>query len=415
LEHELEFTGWRKRIISFDNLIPLILIGVLIGLISYTAGEYFHIHFHHFFHHHTVHFVSNHLLMWVFFAFLGNEITVKEISNSGKFVGLSTLGGMVVPPLFAYILTGNVYIAIGAAATDVAFSVGASKLFTRGQSHVLTLLVTALLILAVGDDLGGIGIMAGMYAEDVNQMWLLIEVGVLAFTYFCGERGVIDFKVQEAGQPDTVKHYQWVVEIQSVFFWWFLAAINTLVLYLAGVEWILGGCLAFVMAPPKVQHKIEYVLKPLIPLVLLVFGTVNGAIDLLNIESWGAITAGCFFGGMFGKQIGIVGGGLIGRSWCRRSDKKEKYANIPTGQIYGLGVLGSCNGTVAIFFVAMALSKGYISEADAAQATLGYFLTVPAVYLQSLAIKVLGIVKDVPEFQSDNVQSDDKHLVTDVV
>lgn len=391
---------WKNSIIEWDNKFPLILVGVLIGLISYTGGEVLGAHAHHALHSGWTHFVSNHLFMWIFFAFLGNEITLKAIAQAGKFVGLATLGGMAAPPLLTYALTGNVYIAIGAAATDVAFSVGASKILTKGDSTVLTLMVTALLILAVGDDLGGIGIMAGMYASNISQGWLMTEVVVLGFTYFCGERGVVDFKVQEAGKPDSLKHYQWVVEIRSVAFWWGLAALNTFVLYLAGVEWILGGCLAFLMAPPSVQHSVERTLKPIVPLVLLVFGTVNGAIDLLAPASWGALTAGCFFGGMLGKQLGIFGGGMLGRLWCRK-DEGVKYARIPTNQVYAMAMLGSCNGTVAIFFVAMALSKGKITDIEAAQATLGFFLTVPAVYLQAMIVRSLGIVRDIPEFQPD--------------
>ena len=393
-------SGWKNTITEWDNRFPLILVGVLIGLIWYTTGEHAGAHAHHVLHSHGAHFVSNHLLMWIFFAFLGNEITLRSITQAGKFVGLATLGGMLVPPILTYLFTGNIFIAIGAAATDVAFSVGASKMLTKGDAKVLSLMVTALLILAVGDDLGGIVIMAGMYTSDVSQGWLMTEVFVLAFTYFCGERGVVDFTVQESGKPDTKRHYQWVVEIRSVCFWWLLAAANTYVLYMAGVEWILGGCLAFLMAPPSVQHRIEHVLKPVIPLVLFVFGMVNGAIDVLAPASWGLMTAGCLFGGMLGKQLGIFGGGTLGRHWCR-NDQGVKYAAIPTRQIYSMAMLGSCNGTVAIFFVAMALAKGKITEVEAAQATLGYFLTVPAVYLQAMVVKALGLVQDVPEFQPD--------------
>lgn len=400
LELPMKAPGWKNLITEWDNRFPLILVGVLIGLISYTGGEFLGAHAHHALHSTTAHFVSNHLLMWIFFAYLGNEITLKAIAQAGKFVGLATLGGMIVPPITAYLMTGNAYIAIGAAATDVAFSVGASKILTKGDAKVLTLMVTALLILAVGDDLGGIVIMASMYTSNISQGWLMAAVFVLAFTYFCGERGVVDFKIQEAGKPDSLKHYQWVVEIRSVMFWWLLAAANTFVLYMAGVEWILGGCLAFLMAPPSVQHKIEHVLKPVVPLVLLVFGAVNGAIDVLAPASWGLITAGCLFGGMLGKQIGIFCGGMLGRFWCRKDDG-VKYAKIPTQQIYAMSMFGSCNGTVAIFFVAMALSKGKISEAESAQATLGYFLTVPAVYLQAFVVKYLGLVQDAPEFQPD--------------
>ena len=87
------------------------------------------------------------------------------------------------------------------------------------------------------------------------------------------------------------------------------------------------------------------------------------------------------------------------------------FNNRPVGQVYGLALFGSCNGTVAIFFVAMALTKGFITTEVAAQATLGYFLTVPAVYLQTLvAGKLFGIIRDDPDFQPDpNGNSEASH------
>ncbi len=408
-----EHGGLGGLIVRLDNRMPFILIGVLIGCLGFTQGEHFHIEWVHLAHHPTVHVVVNDYLMWLFFLYLGVELTVGAVVNAGKFAGLATLGGMVVPPALTYLLTNNMYLAIGAAATDVAFSLGASKLYTRGERTILSLLVTALLILAVGDDLGGIIIMGAMYAENVKGEWLAVEAILLVFTYFCGERGVVDFKVQEKEKPETLRHLQWVVEIKAPSFWLILALLNTFVLALAGVHWVLGGCLALIMAPPSVNTAFARVLKPLIPLVLLVFGAVNGAIDLLAPGSWGPLTWGCFVGGMLGKQIGVFSGGMLGRWWSRQSDNPDAYARMPLGQVYGLAVFASVNGTVAIFFVATALSKGYVTPEQAAQATLGYFMTVPAVYLLALLLKPLGIIKDDLAFQPEleDVQESLQHDV----
>ncbi len=403
--HAKEYFGWKKRVVDADNFIPLILAGVAFGMIAYTVGELLHWEWVHLFHSKVAHVVANEFIMWIFFAYLGLELFIREIIQAGKFAGCATFGGMVIPPLITaglmYLLLGEInwYIAVGAAATDVAFSLGAAKLITKGKPSILALLVTSLLILAVGDDLGGIGIAAGLYAENISEFWLAVEVFVFAFTFFCGERGVIDFKLQQKDKPETLKHWQWVVEIQSVAFWVFLGFLNTFVLWRAGVHWILGGCFAFIMAPAMVKEQLLYFIKPFVPLVLIVFGAVNGAINILDPKSWGLMTLATFIGGMYGKQGGIFAFGMLGRSWSKKSG--SIYGKIPIGQVYGLSLFGSANGTVAIFFVASALANGFCSNEYASQAILGYFLTVPAVYVQTLIAKWLGIIKDDPAFQEE--------------
>lgn len=398
--HAQSYSGWRKTIVEQDDRFPLIVWGVAFGMVTFTLGEMFHWHWVHAYHSHVAHLLANEHCMWVFFAYLGLELTIRMIIEAGKFAGCATIGGMFVPPLVTAglmcLLLGEVnwHIAVGAAATDVAFSMGAAKLITKGKA-ILVLLVGALLILAVGDDLGGIGAAAGLYAAGISQFWLGVEVLVFAFTYFCGERGVVDFKVQEYGRPETLKHWQWVVEIRSVAFWIFLALLNTFVLWMAGVHWILGGCFAFIMAPAVVKEKLVHSLKPFVPIVLVVFGVVNGAINVADRSSWGWMTLATFLGGMYGKQIGIMVGALIGRRWSRGTT----YGNTPLGQVYGLSLFASANGTVAIFFVAMAAQHGHASGAMASQAILGYFLTVPAVYLQTYVAKWFGIIQEDPNFQ----------------
>jgi len=404
--YEHAYAGWKKKVVDLDNRVPFILIGVLLGLLSYTVGEQMHWHWPHVLHSESVHKFSNEWLMMIFFGYLGLEISLSQVQKAGKFVACATIGGMVFPPLLCWVLTRNVYVALGAAATDVAFSLGAAKLITRGDARVLKLLVVALLLLAIGDDLGGIALMAAVYAASVSVAWLFVELGVFIFTYFCGEKGVIDVKFQEKGKPDTLKHIEIDVEAKSPSLWVALAFANTVVLAMAGIEWVLGPCLAFIMAPPSVNHRLGHLLKPFIPLVLLVFGTVNGAIDILNSDMWGLLTAGCFFGGMLGKQIGVFSGGLIGRKICEKSDPDDQYAKMPLSQLYGLALFASVNGTVAIYFVTTAFKNGKIDDLQAAQATLGYFLTVPAVYVQTLIVKALGIIQDTPAFQPEEEEQE---------
>lgn len=381
---------------KLDNKVPLILVGVLLGAILYSAGEYFHWHWHHIFHDPTVHLISNDFLMWIFFAFLGIEIRVRKVIQAGKYVGMATLGGIFIPPLLAYALTGNVYIAMGAMATDVAFSLAAGKMAQGGNTRILAATVIALMILAVGDDMGGIAVLAGVYAENVNPTWLFIAIGTIFFTYFVGERGRLNFttgKEEENGEEVIEKRFL-VIRIQSIIFWIFLALLNTFVLYSAGVHWVLGGTLAFLLAPSKIKDRLAVIIEPMVPIVLFVFGMVNGAINLLNGANWTLLTLGVLVGGMFGKQIGIFTFGMMGRSWTRRTSPDNPYAKMSAKSVYSLALLASSNGTVAIYFVTMAFNAGFISQVESSQAILGYFLTVPAVLLMTALFKPFGMFKE---------------------
>lgn len=397
---ETEHIGVPGWIVRADNNFPFILIGVILGSLIFTLGEQYHLwHWHHLLHKDWVHFCSNHLGMWFFFAFLGLEITISSLKRAGKFVSLATIGGMLVPPLFCYLLTGNWYVAIGACATDVAFSLGAAKLVSKGEPKVFALLVSALLILAVGDDLAGVVVLAGLYASGIVMGWLLAGLVNLSFAYFAGERGVITL-YYELGDDGLRRKIDFLIQIKSVSFWLIFSLINSAILFFAGVEWLLGACLVFIFAPAEVKHKLAFYLQPLIPIILLFFGLVNGAINVLDPQVWGLITLGAFVGGMGGKQLGIFFGGILGRSWARSGNSDDVYAHTPLSQIYALALFASCNGTVAIFFVAMGAAKGFIDPGTAAQATLGFFLTVPAVYLITLVLKTIGILKDDPNFQA---------------
>ncbi len=385
---------------SADKRFPLIAVGALLGLAFFTGGQYMGWHFHHFVHHKITHVVTNEVGMLFFFAYLGLEIKIRTLKQAGRFAGLAALGGILVPPLVCYALVQNWFLAIGAMATDVAFSIGALNL-RRNAKVKLLLMGSALLILAVGDDLGGVGVAAGVFADNVDTSWLVGAGVLLVICYFLGERGKLKVVMQEVERPETRGTYEAIIVITRPSFWLMAAIINTWILHKAGVEWMLGPCLVFILAPQSIKERFIKKLEPIIPLILLAFGFTNAGIDLLNAQSWGWITAGCFLGGMFGKQIGIFAGGVIGRAWTRRATKKSRdiYSKTPLGQIYGLALFGSVNGTVAIFFVSLAFAQGHVTKLVATQAILGFFLTVPAVYIQTLLFG--RFIKEDPAFQEE--------------
>lgn len=405
-----ESHGFLSKVGKLDNKIPLIVIGLIIGAVVFTLGEKLGLHAQHLLHDKKVHFLGNDVVLWFFFSYLGLEISISSVLRAGKFAGLATLGGMAIPPLCVYFLTGSLPLAFGACATDVAFSLGASKMLTNGDPKVLTLLIGALMILAVGDDLGGVAVLAGVYASKMTHAWVIAALLILAFSYLSGERGVLTFyyELNDNGKREKI---DLIIQIRSVLFWILLGALNTYILWLAGIEWVLGGCLVFIFAPTEVKHAIAGVLKPFIPLLLFAFGMVNGAINILDPKIWGMLTLGVMFGGAGGKFLGVSFGAWLGRLWERKTTKGI-YANAPLSQIFSFGLFAATNGTVAIVFVAMAESKGKITADLATQGKLGYLLTVPLVYLVTALVEKMRLVKDVSEFMPATAPEPDP-LMTD--
>ncbi len=126
-------------------------------------------------------------LMTVFFFIVGLEIKYEvscgELSDRRKLAlpVLSALGGMVVPI--------GVYLAFNAGAggqsagwpvpvaTDIAFAVGALAILGRGLPSSLRIF---LLTLAIVDDLGAVILIGLLFSSEVQPLYLLLAVAVLA-------------------------------------------------------------------------------------------------------------------------------------------------------------------------------------------------------------------------------------------
>lgn len=398
------YHGWRKWVLDTNGKMPFLALAVIAGLMVYTAGVNLG---------YEMEWMRGHFAkkaaagaIFIFFCYVGAELHIREIIQAGRFVLAAMLGGMAVPPLVTYALVGDWWIALGASATDVAFSVSAGGILAT--SSELVLLMKSLMMLAVGDDLGGVAVMALVYAHSPALVWLAFLLIVIGFSIISGQKGWIPITLRKQRPNGNYKYWTGDLDIRvkSITFWVLLALANTYVCYMAGVEWVLGGCLVLIFATETATDQIAHRLAPYVPLVLIIFGFVSGAINLLNPENWGPITWGCLVGGMGGKHLGIFGGGLIGRWWARKkqTDKPNPYARIPMAQIFGLAMLAAVNGTVAIFFVQTALANGRITEVAAAQAILGFFLTVPAVYVETLIMKKLGFLRDVPGFMPEKAE-----------
>jgi Kef-type K+ transport system membrane component KefB len=410
-----------------DGKLPWILPGALIGVVLATVlGGILGIHFdHESWQAHTWHKIkhTSHLSLWIFFLYLGLEVRLRQLRASGAFVFLTIVGGMVVPLLFCSLLLFLVDvpmamiipIAMGAMATDVAFSVSCAKMANQmvapGKTFLVILTAYCLSPLAIGDDLGGVGAMTGAYTEGILLSAATTLTMFLGTLYWLGEGGRIegDFEIGNWKKRNYILH----VRIKTPAFWIFAAVLATVIIMDVGVEAIIGGCLAMIIASDAAKDRLLPWIQPLVPPVLFVFGLTACAINVLNPEAWGWVTLATLLGGHLGKIMGIFGFGILGR-WLlsRRNTKnsdgepedKINWAAMPTGQIATLSLWAGVTGTVAIIFVETALKKGMITPEYATQATLGFALSILALYTETFLIAKIPFLrnwffKESPDFQ----------------
>ena len=381
----------KRGIILWDSKFPIIIPLFVLALVSYTllsngyAGET-GVHLAHLIHEPTPHYVLMLLGLWVFFGRLGAEIEIDEVLRAGPLVIGAILGGVLVPmgltTGLVYLVGGGValsvalYASAGAMATDVPMALGSA----RSVKKVVTpIMVTALMILAVGDDLLGVLAMTGMFAQGWYQFdALAVEAAILLFCWLVGKRGDLEIKQVEEGKLKSLGIFDFC--IKAPVFWIMVAVLNTYYLGRHGIEPILGGCLVFIFAPSDVKHLIAEKTEALALWLLIPFAIVAGSVDLLQPQAWGIFTLLAMFGGFGGKVVGIFSGAWIGRKYTNPTGDygAEQFTNR---SILGMAVAGACNGTVAIIFVSVAESKGLIPSGMAGQMKIGFLLTVPLSYV----------------------------------
>ncbi|CAI7995791.1 Na(+)/H(+) antiporter NhaA [Geodia barretti] len=202
-----ESTNHVHPIIRATNLlqefsVPLIA-GVVLGLLAANTNPHLYetwIEFNPFGHELTLHFIINGMFMCLFFGVATKEITQSTLPGGvlnplrraiNPIVG--TFGGVLGPAALYLALTWVFYggtenfgaVANGWAiptATDIALAWLAARLIF-GASHPA---VNFLLLLAVGDDAIGLGIIAIFYPDPnhpVQPIWLLLVVGGMASAY----------------------------------------------------------------------------------------------------------------------------------------------------------------------------------------------------------------------------------------
>jgi Kef-type K+ transport system membrane component KefB len=394
-------------IISWDKKFPIIIPFFLFALLIYSLGHagylgHFGQEYAHVMHIPTVHYLLMLFGLWFFFLRLGAEIEISNVIDAGPLVIAATFGGVILPMLLTtslvYFIGGTatfaiaLYASAGAMATDVPMALGSAR---SVQKQVAVVMLGALTILAVGDDLIGVIAMTGLFAENMIQFYaLLAEAVILLLCWFLGKEGHISKKYFDSNTKELIKEEIVDFTVISPVFWWVIAILNTAFLGFVGIEPILGGCLPMIFAPTAVKHMVAEKTESLALWLLLAFALVAGSVDVMSPEAWGTFTLLALIGGFAGKIFGIGIGGYIGR---RQADYEGEYGvkNFTNRSLIGMAVAGACNGTVAIIFVSVAESKGLIPLELGAQMKIGFLLTVPASYLLN---KGLGIIwKDNPD------------------
>ena len=138
----------------------------------------------------------NDALMAVFFFVIGleikQEILIGELSSVRKALLpiIAACGGMIVPVLFYFLVCHSAPEVRGVAipmATDIAFALAVLGLLGKRVPLSMRIFLTAL---AVGDDIGGIIIIALFYSGEIAFEPLLISLALLALLYVGGRMRV---------------------------------------------------------------------------------------------------------------------------------------------------------------------------------------------------------------------------------
>jgi len=391
----------KRGIAALNQNFPVIIPFFLISLTAYALGESgmlgdFGYKYAHALHDESLHYILMLGGLWFFFFRLGAEIEIANVLKAGPLVIGATLGGVLVPMLFTtslvYVIGGvtavsiALYASAGAMATDVPMALGSAK---SVEKVIAPTMLTALMILAVGDDVIAVVAMTGMFAESLYQFDALAwEALILLICWLIGKRG--DITVKKMDGDEVVRKEIYDITCESRILWVVIVVLNTYFLGRNGIEPILGGCLPMIFAPSSVKHWVEEKTEAISLWMLALFAMVAGAVDIMSADAWGVFTLLALVGGFFGKVLGIFAGGYIGR---RQADPNGEYGvkQFHWTSLLAMGIAGGCNGTVAIIFVSVAESKGLIPSDMAGQMKLGFLLTVPLSYVCNIILARLKI------------------------
>lgn len=319
----------------------------------------------------TIAFFVTDILMSPFFLVASKEAWEAIITKNGRLRGKkaivplsSTVGGIVAPALLyvgVSMMFGQFEAITGWAiptATDIAFSYVIGRI-VFGPNHPA---ITFLLLLAIADDAGGLGILAIFYpSKPLELEWLLLSAASVAFGYYVLQRYM---KVHN--------FWPYFIIVGGISFFAFVKA---------GLHPVLGLIPAVFTMPhadsdlgfyieDESEHKndtlnmMEHWWKTPIELILCLFAFVNAGVQITNI---GVMTIPIVIALVVGKPVGIF---LFGKL-------ASKIVGYPEGIddriLWVLGCVAGIGFTVSLFVSTVALPAGQMQDA----AKVGALLSLP--------------------------------------
>ena len=291
----------------------------------------------------AIHWVNDGL-MALFFLLIGLEIKRELVDGQlstwerRRLPGIGALAGMALPALiYAAINRADPGALRGwaiPAATDIAFALGVLALLGDRVPASLKVLLTAIAVL---DDMGAVGIIAGFYTDTLHLGALAAAGGGLALLAVLNLIGVRSL---------------WAYLLPAPAIWW--------AMHLSGVHATIAGVLIactipLTPAPGRPDnahsplHVLEHALAPWVAFVVVpVFGFANAGIAFGGITAAMAasgVTLGIGAGLFAGKQAGILGAIALA--------VRTRFSDLPAGaswrQTYGVALLCGIGFTMSLF------------------------------------------------------------------
>jgi NhaA family Na+:H+ antiporter len=370
-----------KGFATLREFSAFLLTGTVVALLWKNVASSSYDHFAH-----AIHFAVNDVFMVLFFG-----IAMKEVMESflpggslssvqkAALPAISTLGGVVGPVGLFFVLkaifspTPDITIAWAVpTATDIAYSwLFAGLIF--GKAHPA---VTFLLVLAVLDDLIGMGIIAVFYTDDVRLAWLgLVAAAVVA----C-----------ETMRRIGVKNFWPYLAVGAPLCWFGLhnTGVHAALALVPVIPFMPHakrdeGLFASTKGRTDTLNEFEHFFKPIVDVGLFFFGVANAGVFLNGTALLGSPTWIIFISLLVGKTIGIMSFTFIGMKAGFKLPEKMDFRHVAVmGAVAGIGF------TVALFVTGVALAR----DPELAKSTTGDMLKLGALlsFGSGIAAVIMG-------------------------
>ncbi len=354
----------------------------------------------------SVEHLINDGLMAIFFFVVGLEIKRELVAGelrdprAAALPSIAAIGGMVVPALLYFALNSSGPEAQGwgiPMATDIAFALGVMSLL---GNRVPTQLKLFLLALAIVDDVGAIAVIAIFYTDEINLMWFITAIVLLAIIF-----GMQKAKIWYTPVYAVIGVVVWYAVLESGVH----ATIAGVALGLLTPATPLqrevdpGDIVGTVVDPEdlnaatarranlyvresvSVAERLETLIHPFTSFVILpLFALANAGIslsgDAIADASTSTVTLGIILGLVVGKTAGVTLFTFIA--------VKSGISNLPRNctwpQVVAVAMLAGIGFTVALFITGLAFDGEELQVFDT-QARMG-------ILIASLIASIVGVI-----------------------